>query len=227
MTYKTFAEFRPHFEAVQQAAMSFHKVFSVMPNVAPEVAWRVYMNTKRAGLGFQVFGRHVIDQAERIELFKKNVPKGESAQMPKFMQGLTDCEFDGFGRANDETSGSALKISNTKWNFTVNDAWVLGGVHSFQPFYPASPVISANILHNRFAVTITGRELVGLALAGYKEYNTGYDALGTIYECKNRSIAMKLTLIDYQVKLSELKTDADAKNFLQSAGFSVPQMNLF
>lgn len=226
MTYNTFSEFQKDFEAVQQAGMAFHKVFNVMPNVPSNTAWNLYINTKRASLGFQVFGRHILDQADRIELFKKRVPSGESGQLPKFMQGLTDVEFTGFGKTNDEESGSVLKISNNKWNFTVNDSWVLAGVHSYQPFYPASPVISANIFHNNYVLTITGRELVGLALAGYKQNKTGYDALGTIYECGTRSVADKLSLVDYQVEIAKLKSVSDAKNFFEKAGFVIPEMNL-
>jgi hypothetical protein len=226
MTYNTFADFRPDFEAVQQAGMSFHKVAKVMPNVAADMAWNLYVNTKRAPLGFQVFGRHIIDQAERIELFKKAVPSGGSGQMPKFMQGLTDVEFTGFGKTNDEESGSALKISNNKWNFTVNDTWVLAGVHAYQPFYPASPVISANIFHNNFVLTITGRELVGLALAGYKQHKTAYDSIGTIYEPGARSAADKANLVDYQVAISKLKSVADAKSFFEKAGIVIPEMSL-
>jgi len=227
MTYNSFAEFQPDYEAVQQAAMAFHKVFSVMPNVSSTLAWNVYLNTKRAPLGFQVFGRHVIDQASRIELFKKSVASGKSGQLPKYMQGLTDCEFTGFGKSNDETGGSALKISNQKWNFTVNDAWVLAGVHSFQPFYPASPVISANIFHNTHILTITGRELVGLAISGYEEHGTGYDALGTIYECKDRKKASGVTFVDYQLAIASIASVGDAKSFFEKKGFKIPEMNLF
>lgn len=226
MTYKTFAEFQPDFEAVQQAAMAYHKVFSVMPNVSSSLAWNLYVNTSKSPLGFQVFGRHIIDQTERVELFKKKIPSGESGQLPNYMQGLTDCEFIGFGKTNDETGGSVLKISNQKWNFTVNDAWVLAGIHSFQPFYPASPVISANIFHNNFIFTITGRELLGLALAGYEQHNTGYDALGTIYECKDRAKAAKANFVDYQMALASIKSVADAKSFFEKTGFKIPEMNL-
>ena len=97
-----------------------------------------------------------------------------------------------------------------------------GGVHSYQDFHPASPIKARNIFDDvRFPpLTITGRELVGLALAGYVAV-AGHPTLGTIYRRSCDSKASSLNLVDYQVMITKLKTVEQAKSFFQKAGFRI------
>jgi hypothetical protein len=73
-----------------------------------------------------------------------------------------------FGVVNNSDNGSILLMGSALWNLTVNDCWVLGAVHSQLPFYPASTVSNANIFDDKYILSITGRELFGLALFGYR-----------------------------------------------------------
>lgn len=220
MTYHTFAQFEPHFSAAQSAAHSFHGTAKSLPNVTASDAWNLYNNTKNATLAMQVFGRHIFDAEGAVRKFMSETPVGTSRQMPDFMQGITNVETANFGKANDTDSGSLLMAGKDKWNFTINDCWLLGGVHGHQEFHPASPINFRNIYHNTFILTITGRELFGLALAGYVE-REGHKAMGRLYAPSSKQKADALDLITYQSELAKMKTVEGAKAFFEKAKFEV------
>jgi hypothetical protein len=220
MVYNSFQEFEPHFSAAQSAAHSFHKTSKTLPNVAANDAWNLYRNTKSAALEMQIFGRHIFDAETSVRKFMKETPSGTGRQMPDFMVGITNIELDNFGKANDESSGSALLAGRDKWNFTINDVWLLGGVHGLQPFHPASPINFRNVFHNQFFLTITGRELLGLALAGYKEV-PGNKSVGGAYVPDNKSAAKDLTLLTYQTELSKITSLDAAQKFFEKAGYTI------
>ena len=113
-----------------------------------------------------------------------------------------------------------LKISNNIWSFIINDAWLLGGTHSYLPFYAASPVSVANVYSAQHILSITGRELVGLALCGYKEVGAHAD-LGKAYICQDKAKADSVTLLSYLEKVVSLKKRSDAEDFFASAGFNI------
>lgn len=153
----------------------------------------------------QIFGRLFLDDADnRIRL-------RDQPQLPSEMIGITLFEWQNF---------NSLKLD--EWNMAVNDTWVLAGVNSLQDFYPASLVDEKNIIDNRFIppLTIMGRELVGLTLAGYQEAS-GHPALGKAYVHGNRKKAEDLSLVDYDEGVSQLKNVGDAKAFFKKAGFVI------
>ena len=221
MAYTDLAKFTADFEACQSAAMSFYKL-SGIPSVSATIGWNLYVNTFKASLKFQIFGRHIFDAQDQISLFMKKMQPNSSGQLPTFMVGITDTELQNMGKTNDLEGGSVLLIGRDKWNFTINDTWLLAGANSLQEFYPASPVNKRNILHNNFILTITGRELFGLALAGYREVPAAYDAIGKTYEPGDKIKARDTSLVDYQVALSKLKSVGDAEAFFTQAGFTIP-----
>jgi hypothetical protein len=220
MPYTEFAKFQADYEACQSTAMAYYKLTGI-PYVSATVAWNLYVNTSKASLGFQIFGRHIFDAQDQINLFMNKMKPNSSGQLPSFMVGITNTELNNMGKTSDIEGGSVLLIGKDKWNFTVNDTWLLGGANSLQEFYPASPVTKRNILHNNFILTITGRELVGLALAGYKEVQSGYDAIGKTYAPGDRPTAQNLSLVDYQVALANLKSVGDAEAFFANKGFTL------
>jgi len=222
MTYKDFKAFEKDFTAVQSAAHAFHKTSRSLPNLSATDGWALYQNTKKASLNIQVFGRHIFDAESAVRKFQAETPVGTSRQLPDFMVGLTNIEFANFGKANAETSGSALLTGKDKWNFTMNDTWLLGGAHGHQQFHPASSINYKNIFHNTFILTITGRELFGLALAGYKEA-MGHKTLGKIYVPSSKSKADALDLVTYQVELTKMTSLPIAQEFFLKAGFEILQ----
>lgn len=213
-------KFTSDFEAAQQAGMSYHGVSKVLESIPASEAWLLYENTRQASLRMQIFGRHIFDQNEAVVKFAKSVPKGTSKQMPDFMVGITQTELDNFGKTNANESGSALLTGRNSWNLTINDVWVCAGVHSCQEFHPASPVNARNIFSQQHILTITGRELIGLALAGYVAVSK-HASLGTVYRPSVKNKVDAVNLVDYQVTIASLKTVQAAQTFFAQKGLQI------
>jgi len=130
-----------------------------------------------------------------------------------------------FGVVNNNDSGSILLIGNKNWNMTINDAWLLGAVHSHLPFYPASAVSKANIFDSKFILSITGRELYGLALFGYRQVIPDYPELGSAFEVGDPGKATGADLVSYQTAMSNL-TEAGAQKAFKDAGFRIAAVGI-
>jgi hypothetical protein len=225
MAYISQAKFTADYEAAKNANCS---IYNIEASKTPaEFAWKLYNNTFKATLGFQIFGRWVLKENGNIKEFMGNIPRNSSGQLPRKMVGISDKEFENMLQASDTTSGSAFKIDADKWNVQVNDTWVLGGVNSLQEFYPASPVDKEYLFEThpdskKYIVTCVGRELIGLALAGYREEASGHEAIGKIYRpSANTKTAENLSLVDYQDATSTIKEWKDAEAFYRGAGFTI------
>ena len=223
MAYDTFGAFRPHFEAAQLGAQAVHGINNATKPVAADVAWQLYTNARSPKLGFHVFGRHVTgDKAKELQNLRQ--AKGKTADLPKHMQGITKSPIDqfekNFGYVNDVGDGSILMMGGGKWNFTVNDSWLLGGVHSRLPFYAASVISKANMLDRQYSLSITGRELLGLALFGYTQVHN-HKALGVAYICDDSGKASGATLVEYQAALGSIKSYGDAAKFFKKAKYTL------
>lgn len=130
-----------------------------------------------------------------------------------------------FGIVNNEGTGSILLMGDKNWNLTINDTWVLGAVHSHLPFYPASAVSRANIFEQKHVLSITGRELFGLALFGYRQVISEYEALGTAFLPSSITKADQATLVKYQTAMENLTLDG-AKQAFKDAGFRIIKVGL-
>jgi hypothetical protein len=128
-----------------------------------------------------------------------------------------------FGVVNNNESGSILLMGNSNWNLTINDTWLLGAVHSQLPFYPASPVSRANIFDDKHVLSITGRELFGLAIFGYKQVIPEYAALGTAFVVSDQGKAQNATLVAYQQAMSGITSGVANKAF-SDAGFRIVEV---
>ena len=215
----TKTQFTSDFEAAQQAGLAYHGMAGVLDSIPSSQAWDLYQKTLNAPLRMQIFGRHIFDQNEQVVKFANSVPAGSSAKMPEFMVGITQTEIDNFGATNANSSGSALLTGRNDWNLTINDVWLCAGVHSLQQFHPASPLTHNNIYSKKHILTITGRELVGLVMAGYVPVS-GHRDLGTVWRPSITKKVDDLNLVNYQVTIASLKTEADAKSFFASRGLN-------
>jgi hypothetical protein len=206
MAYTDEAKFNTDYEAAQKKAMSMGLSESVV--VSADVAFNFYMETfapvaKEGRLPFQIFGRLLLDDHDRF------IDLRARYQAPPEDVGIDIIVWQNL---------PMLKLD--QWNMAVNDIWVLAAVNSLQEFYPASLVTEANILHDKHTLTIMGRELVGLALAGYSE-QSGHKALGKIYVHGDKEKAAFLSLPDYQAGLSKLTSVPNAKAFFEKARFVI------
>ena len=106
-----------------------------------------------------------------------------------------------------------------KWTPLINDCWLLAGVNSLQRFYACSKITWDNILDNKYIVTATGRELVGLALAGYNEVQSP-NIKGKVYHIVEGLAggpadqkARDLSLLDYDEQIRRLTNKDEVRDF--------------
>jgi len=108
-------------------------------------------------------------------------------------------------------------MGSDKWNFTINDCWLLGAVHSHLPFYPASKLSMENIFDEKHVLSITGRELFGLAIFGYWQVS---DLAGSVFKVLEPHKADGATLEAHQLEIDKLKRNPDgARKAFRDAGF--------
>lgn len=225
MAYPSFDTFKKAYEqAVQVELQSRGMHFMGSLGVKAETAWDLYKNSQKVALGFHIFGRHVSNE-ERwnkeggIDLASKQ--PGALGQIPHPTapgRNLSAMEFN-FGLVNDSSDGSILMMGGQNWNLHVNDAWLMGGVHAYLPFYSASKLSKANIFRNEGASTIlsiTGREFFGLLLAGYK-VDKGHDALGVVMVCKNKKQAEQLDFSLYEQSVQQIEMHKSRQTVIDMA----------
>jgi hypothetical protein len=130
-----------------------------------------------------------------------------------------------FGVVNNDKAGSILLMGAKNWNFTINDTWLIGAAHSKLPFYPASTVSRANIFDDKYVLSITGRELFGLAMFGYRQVIPEYEALGSAFQVAHPEKAAAATLLEYQHAMEGLTAEQAAAVF-KDAGFRIVEVGI-
>lgn len=200
MVYKL-KNFKHDFEKAQKDELGknyekFHKSFWD--------AWSLYQNTLSAPLEMQIFGRHVFTKSAQ-----RNIGLGI---------GLS--EVDNFGKANSRSSGSIQLLNKGDWNATINDVWLCAGIHGLHQFHPASLLNSTNIFDKQFILSVTGRELVGLAIAGYVP-REGHKALGRIYTPSITKNAEDFNLMAYREQIKKIESIENAILFFKQKGFNI------
>lgn len=228
--YNSAQEFTKEYTLATNAAQGFHGVIPQTKAVTPQIAWDAYSNARTPNLGFHLFGRHI--NAKSTAPYRRDqnpvavaASKGPTlGQLPKGITGISLSKYDefttNFGVVNNTDDGSILMMGGSNWNLTVNDSWLLGGVHSELPFYACSPLKSFNLFDHEYILTITGRELLGMALAGYV-VKGGHQDLGMAFISGDSSKAKALSLPDIQVAVSEIKSVNDAFTAMTKAGYPV------
>ena len=186
-------------------------------------AWRVYINSSMPGLGFHLFGRFTSSQnnvqdglklTKSILVTRKVPKKGFSG-----MLGFTSTYYNyveeptamatNFGVVdNGNRRGSIQQVPDAEWNLIVNDSWLLGGVNRGLAFYAASTLNFENTFlnphdHRDNRLGITGRELLGLIMAGYKAVN--HPSLGTVMQCRDYEQAREFSLKDYAAAIDYIE----------------------
>lgn len=200
MVYELY-KFEHDFEKAQKDELAIN---NSMPSIAFRDAWDLYQNTLSAPLKMQIFGRHVFTKSAQ-----RNIGLGI---------GLS--EVDNFGKANSRSSGSIQLLNYGDWNATINDVWLCAGIHGLHEFHPASPLNSANIFDKQFTLSVTGRELVGLAIAGYVPLE-GHKALGRIYRPSITKNAEDFNLMAYREQIKKIESIDHAKRFFKDKGFNI------
>lgn len=157
-----------------------------------EFCWVIYQKTS-TDPGLQIIGRewdtdpysidaNIIGRA--IGGYNRVGPGSWRPQSPNVPQGGLN--------TSPGARGNVLKMD--RWHPTMNDCWVLGGVHRGATFKLVSPRVPANIWNPSGFPVVTAREMLGLLHYGYKIEN-GRDE--TLFVPKDPAFAHKSTITDY------------------------------
>ncbi|TQV84281.1 hypothetical protein FKG94_06385 [Exilibacterium tricleocarpae] len=188
-------------------------------NASVDKAWRLYENAQNPTLRLTLFGRFSqanggwIDTSPRVvkpasgptilNPCKKRSAKQTAPGWIEHNFGFVDgriAQPDGSGGPG----GSVQHMPASEFNLHVNDAWLLGGVHKYLPFYAASKLSEENMFRNKYRrLGITGRELFCLLLAGYRPVTN--PKLGTVMTCRDRQQADALNLVNIEAEIDDLE----------------------
>ena len=153
-------DFKKDFAKAQKLMQKHHPgpKTSLTADVKVETAWQLYQHASHPSLAFHVFGRRIKDK----EIKEWRAANPDSDVLPGALVGLAESEGfqENFGKSNNSSTGTGSILSMTSWNFTINDTWLVGGIHAQVPFYAASILTRENLLDQKHVLTITGRELV-------------------------------------------------------------------
>jgi len=100
---------------------------------------------------------------------------------------------------NKNTQQQMETMLGNRWSIWLNDAFILGGIHSHVPFSLVSDVSDYGDAKSDFAFNVTQRELIGLITFGYSRGEP--TASGTGYKCTNTPLADGATFRAYVAQM--------------------------
>lgn len=110
-----------------------------------------------------------------------------------------------------EDAGSILDAN--LWSLLANDAWLLGGIHAQTEFHFASPLRWENLWdEDASRMTVTGREVVGIAASGYK-LDRPVEGMEAIAQCVDPKKAAMLSLKSYKEAITSCEIYQDFETF--------------
>ena len=220
------------YDTIQEFTLAYNAsagTFGGVRALGAAQAYIIYQRTKATPLGLCVLGRHINEAhggAVGIQWFEAGLTV--TGASPTGVGGTSDHVAQNFGLVaehgndvliSDGVYGSAFIgsiLAAGGWDLSVNDAWLLAGVHGFLPFYCASPMSAGNLLDAHYGITITGREVAGLLAFGYRiEDNT---ALGEVFTCRNQPLASDASFATYNALIAGMPTMGAARAFFQQYG---------
>ena len=97
-----------------------------------------------------------------------------------------------------EGTGTGTILDARLWSLLANDAWLLGGIHAQTEFHFASPLRHENMWDSGVdRMTVTGREVLGIATAGYK-IERPIEWMEAIALCKDPEKMRGFSLVSYK-----------------------------
>jgi hypothetical protein len=203
----------------------FKKIYSEEADKTWVTAWKVYNNARKNPNHFCLMGR--LSDRDAI-LGTNKIEAGASATLLS-----DDNKTANFYVTDEKGPGNVLKIDT--WSLGINDAWVLGGIHgdgttsSTFNFFGLGIVDTKDhakieqfvrdiLRSDRYYVTVTAREMLGLISAQYR-FDVSHGAL--ILTPTTYSAKPDLTFEAYNTAVKNFKNEASIriiKQRLQSAG---------
>jgi hypothetical protein len=143
-----------------------------------DYCWCVYDKALHAG-GDQLIGR-----SDDLKPLKQKIANIDVAKGQTLLQHATQ--------------GNILEMD--KWGPTVNDCWVLGGVHRRANFQLVSPRSFQNLWDaSRNGLVVTAREILGLQLFGYERETTPGGAVTFVSKSPVKALTASLELYDREL----------------------------
>jgi hypothetical protein len=105
------------------------------------------------------------------------------------------------------TRGSVL--ADLKWWPMPNDAWLLGAIHGLRTFHLGKTPEESEVFDGKKKrPSVLGRELIGLAVFGYRRITTAYAAMGHVIAPTNTDAALSATFTAYLDALNNFPSGA-------------------
>jgi hypothetical protein len=157
-----------------------------------EYCWIIYQKTN-TDAGFQIIGREWDTDPYSLDA---NILGRAIGGYDKQASGKWTARPEGAPVGGLNTSpgarGNVLKMD--RWHPTMNDCWVLGGIHRGATFKLVSPRIPANIWNPMGFPVVTAREILGLLHYGYETQRVGSDVQ---FVPRDRGVAQRSNITDY------------------------------
>lgn len=233
------------FETFESFKLSYDKAGGGWSNVPAEKAWALYTKARKPPLMCTVVGCHVTLKIKAAPKKTKWSPEEpvhapndggiqwfggggltNDPNSPTGVSGAEDHVAENFGLVA-ETTGIGDKFTGSilgaaEWDKRINDTWVLAGIHGMLPAYCASPLTQGNLLDDTYFLSMTGREVAGLLMFGYRKVISNTTGkLGDVLECKDNLAAFKATYSAYNQRLAKLKSKGDALALLKELGLNI------
>lgn len=195
-----------------------------------EAAYALYLHYAINGEGFQLFGR--IKNNNNIttgfdEGVYQNFEAGGYAFNPTKSMNADIVNDPGFIVGK---SGEKILEYLKRWGWTpaLNDIWVLANVHARKDFIPISPLNASYVFDKDFGVSVFGRELVGITLAGYIKKTVFEQETFVAPHNDSRPGVDKLSLQNYAGKMKALSVAGTSgekitafQSYFRSAGLTI------
>lgn len=202
---------------------------NICPN--PEDAYLLYLHYATNGVGFQLFGRIKNETNKFTAGFDESVyeafePGGYAFNPTKDMNKLIlEDKIFWVGKDNEMIMEYLKRFG---WTPALNDIWVLANVHARKDFIPISPLRFTYIFDKDFGVSVFGRELVGITLAGYiKKTLFGQETFVAPHN-EGRPGVDKLSLVGYSEKMKNLSVGCNStkkislfRSYFKSVGLTI------
>ena len=219
MPVYTQQEFGKDFEQAQSLNQALYGQSHHTQTRRTTSAWNLYKNASEPALGFHLFGRRIA--SKDVTAFRSQSGNAQ-ATLPGALVGLSYPEkcWANFKTVSDEGGKKGSLLDMTAWSLTVNDSWVLGGIHAGLPFHAASPLTKANLLDASHVLTVTGRELLAMSIYGYK-VRQGHAALEMVMVCTDRARARGGSLVEIQASVAGCTKAAHVLEYYAKAGLKL------
>jgi hypothetical protein len=152
--------------------------YSALTKTQVEDAFKVYQHAQTTSLKLLLVGRWVQESTEKEPGIDQPIKQN-------------------FLEMNQIDNGGSV-LNSKAWTPLMNDAWVLGGLHSTIDFYLASPRTEKNLkgTSSQHPMTVTAREIIGITHFGY-QIIMGHPSLGEVARCASSDTAKGATFPGY------------------------------